>query len=138
MLGIEPFSSLAIEARHLQFVDHEATCLNFVNDLTHLSVAVWLDHGEGSLASLLEVSSGCNITVVHDLQDSREDRYLSVQEEVIKLNRRDLLFLKEDARVLDIPHLERFEDGEINDAVGSDDISLLVVPLDLKSILLLA
>ena len=106
MLSIELLGSSTIEARHLHFVDHEATCLNFVNDLTHLSVAVRLDHGECSLTSLLEVSSGMHITVVDDLQNAREDRYLSAQEEVIKLDRRDLLFLKEDASVFDVEHLD--------------------------------
>ena len=58
-------------------------------------------------------------------------------EKVVELDRWNLLLLEEDASVLHIEHLDGREDGEVEDAVRPDDIGLLVVPFDLKSVLLL-
>ena len=80
--------------------------MDSANDGAHLSVTVRLDHCESSLALRFKVSSSINIAVVNDFQDSRQNRYLSANEEIIKLNRGNLLLLQEDTTILDIPHLD--------------------------------
>jgi hypothetical protein len=79
-----------------------------------------------------------NITVVEDPEDTRENCDLSSNEEVVESDRRDLLLLEEDTRVLDIEHLDGLEDGEVEDAIWPDNVGLLIVPLHLESVLLLS
>ena len=50
VLTVEDSGRLPGEARHLELVDRETRALNAVNNLAHLSVAVGLDHGKGSLS----------------------------------------------------------------------------------------
>ena len=138
VLSVELSSRVRAELGHLKFVDHEALRLDSVDDLAHLGVAVRLDHGEGALALGFKVAARVNITVVGYFEDASEDANLSANEEVIELNRGDLLLLKEDALVLDVVHLDALRHREVNDAVRSDNVGLLVVPFDLKSVLLLA
>ena len=58
--------------------------------------------------------SSCRyITVVDDLQNSAEDVYVGPNEEVVGVYGRDLLFLQENASVLNIEHLDGFEDREV-------------------------
>ena len=66
VLGVELLASLSIEARHLQFVESEAFGLDSINDLSHLCVAVRLDHGKGSLTLGLKFSSCCHIAVINN------------------------------------------------------------------------
>ena len=64
VLCVEAFGRLPGEARHLELVDRETLTLNTVNNLAHLSVAVGLDHGEGTLARCFEILASVHITVV--------------------------------------------------------------------------
>jgi len=107
VFSVELLTSLSIEARHLQFVDREAFSLDSINDLSHLSIAVRLDHSKGSLTLRLKFSSCCHIAIINNFQDARQDGHLGAQKEIIKLERRDLLLLEEDSCVLDIEHLDR-------------------------------
>ena len=83
------------------------------------------------------MSASVNITVVEHFQDTWQNTNLSSKEKVIKYKGWNLLFLEEDAGVLNVEHLDRLEYGEVQDAIGPDDVGLLIVPFDLKSILLL-
>lgn len=104
VLTVELLSSVAVEARHLQFVDSESIVLDAVDDLAHLSVAVGFDHGECTLASSFKMLASVNIAVVHDFDHTRENVYLSSNEEVIEDNRWDLLFFEEDAVLQSVVH----------------------------------
>ena len=105
MLAIELLTSLFVEARHLHFIEYEALGLDCVNDLSHLGVAVWLNHGKGALSLGLEFSPGGNITVIRYFQNARQNCNLSSNEEIIELQSWDLLLLEEDAPILHIEHL---------------------------------
>ena len=70
VLSVEAFGRLPGEARHLELVDRETLTLNAVNNLAHLSVAVGLDHGKGSLSLLFELPTSGNIAVVDHFQDA--------------------------------------------------------------------
>ena len=59
------------------------------------------------------MSSRRYITVVDDLEDSAEDVDVGPNEEVVGVDGRDLLFLQENASVLNIEHLDSFEDREV-------------------------
>ena len=137
MLTVESFGRLPGEARHLKLVDHETLTLNTVDNLAHLSVAVWLNHSKGSLSLRFELPASSDIAIVDDFQDTRENSDLCPNEKVVKLDRWNLLLLEEDSGVLYIEHLDGREDGEIKYAIRPDDIGLLIVPFDLKSELLL-
>ena len=84
------------------------------------------------------MSSCRNIAVVYDLENTAKDVYIGTNEEVVDVDGRNLLFLQENASVLNIEHLDGFEDREVEDTIGTDNISLLIVPLYLKCKLLLA
>lgn len=84
------------------------------------------------------MATGMYIAIVEDFKHTRKNRYLGTQEKVIKLYRSDLLLLKEDACILDVKHLNSLEDWEVENAVGSGYVSLLIVPLDLEGVLLFA
>ena len=84
------------------------------------------------------MASSRNISVVDDLKDAAQDVDIGTNEEVIGVDGGDLLFLQENASVLNIEHLDGFENGEVEDTIGSNNISLLIVPLHLKCKLLLA
>ena len=84
------------------------------------------------------MSSRRYITVVDDLEYTAEDVDVGTNEEVVGGDAWDLLFLQENASVLNIEHLDGFENGEVEDTIGSNNISLLIVPLHLKCKLLLA
>ena len=62
---------------------------------------------------VLIVPSRRYITVVDDLEDSAEDVDVGPNEEVVGVDARDLLFLQENASVLNIEHLDGFEDREV-------------------------
>ena len=70
VLSVEDFTRSPGEARHLELVDRETLALNAVNNLAHLSVAVGLDHGKGSLSLLFELPASGNIAVVDHFQDA--------------------------------------------------------------------
>ena len=59
------------------------------------------------------MSSRRYITVVDDLEDSAEDVDVGPNEEVVGVDGRDLLLLQEYASVLNIEHLNGFEDREV-------------------------
>ena len=84
------------------------------------------------------MSSCRNIAVVYDLENTAKDVDIGTNEEVVDVDGRNLLFLQENASVLNIEHLDGFEDREVEDTIGTDNISLLIVPLYLKCKLLLA
>ena len=84
------------------------------------------------------MASSRNISVVDDLKDAAQDVDVGTNEEVIDVDGGDLLLLQENASVLNIEHLDGFENGEVEDTIGSNNISLLIVPLHLKCKLLLA
>ena len=59
------------------------------------------------------MSSRGYITVVDDLEYTAEDVDVGTNEEVVGGDARDLLFLQENASVLNIEHLDGFEDREV-------------------------
>ena len=79
-----------------------------------------------------------HITIVDNPQDAREHSNLRPNEKVIERDRRNLLLLEEDASVLHVEHFDGLEDGEIEHAIRPNDVSLLIVPFDLKGVLLFA
>ena len=105
MLAIELLTSLLAEARHLHFIEYKALGLNCVNYLSHLSVAVGLNHGKGTLSLGLEFSPCGDIAVIRYFQNARQNCNLSTNEEIIELQRWNLLLLEEDASVFHIKHL---------------------------------
>ena len=78
-----------------------------------------------------------DITVVEHTKNARQNRYLGTDKEIFKPNAGDLLPLEELTVVLDIEHLDSLKAWVVHDTVGTDDVGLLVVPLSLKSVLLL-
>ena len=137
VLSVELLSCITVKAGHLQLVDLETTALDSTDDGAHLSVAVRLDHSESALARSFEIAAGMDITVVHDTEHAREDSDVGSNVEVFKGHGRSFLALQELASVLDIKHLDGLQTRVVEEAVWSDDISLLVVPFRFKSILLL-
>ena len=59
------------------------------------------------------MSSRGYITVVYDLEDAAEDVDVGTNEEVVGGDAWNLLFLQENASVLNIEHLDGFEDREV-------------------------
>ena len=136
MFCVELLGCVAVEAGHLQFVDRESTVLNRVDNLAHLSVAVGLNHCESALTSSFKMLARVHIAVVADFEDAREDVDLGSNEEIVEDNRGNLLLFQEDAVLLSVVHFNGFEIGEVQDTVGSDNVSLLIVPFSLKGIFL--
>lgn len=94
-----------VESRHLHAVDFIALLVDGVNDLSHVHVSIRLDSSKSSLPLVFEMISSMDIAVVHHLKNSRHNRNLSSLEEVIKLNRGNLLSLKEGPLVFAVKHL---------------------------------
>lgn len=138
VLAVELLRCVAVESRHLQLVNLQATALNSRDDLTHLGVAVGLDHGEGALARTLEIASGVDVAVVQDAEHAGQDSDLGTDIEVFEGNRGRLLALQELAVVFDVKHLNRLKSRVVEQAVRPGDFSLLVVPLRLEGVLLMA
>lgn len=106
MLRVELACGLCIESGHLKLVDHETVLLYSVDDLAHLRVAVGLDHRESSLALRFKISPCVDIAVVGYFEDTGKDGDLGANIEVAQLDSGNLLLLEEDARVLDVVHLD--------------------------------
>ena len=70
MLGVEASHRLGIEAGHLQLVDHKSILLDGIDNLAHVSILVWLDHGKGALSVAFEVLASMHITVISYFQDT--------------------------------------------------------------------
>lgn len=97
MLCVELSSRCLSEAGHFQLIDCEASVLNGVDDLAHLSVAVGLDHGEGALARGFKMFARVHITVVDNFEDARENSDLGAQEEIVQSDGWNLLFFEKNA-----------------------------------------
>ena len=138
VLTIENLRSVAIETRHLKLINLKATALNSTDDRAHLSVAIRLDHSESALARRFEISAGVDVTIVHDSEHTRENSDLSSDIKVFKRQGRLFTSLEELTVVLDIEHLNRSKARVEVEAVGPNDLSLLVIPLCLESVLLLS
>lgn len=105
MFLIEFLNSLLVESRHLHAVDFKALLVDGVNDLSHIHVSIRLDSSKGSLPLVFEMISSMDITVVHNLKNSRHNSNLSSLEEIIKLHGGNLLSLKEGSLVFAVKHL---------------------------------
>ena len=68
VLGIKTCHRLGIEAGHLQLVDHKSILLDGIDNLAHVSILVWLDHGKGALSVALEVLASMHIAIVSYFQ----------------------------------------------------------------------
>ena len=78
-----------------------------------MGVTVGLNHSESALTLVLKVSSRGNISIVYDLENTAEDVDVGTNEEVVGGDAWNLLFLQENASVLNIEHLDGFEDREV-------------------------
>ena len=74
MLSIKLISLLNLrEFAHLQFRNGETVLIDGIDNLSSLSVTVWLHHGEGPPGSRLKLVLREYISIVYQLELSGED-----------------------------------------------------------------
>jgi len=134
MLTVKSVCSLSIKAWHFKLADNKTVLVNWVNDLSCVSVDVGLDHSKGRLLFLSELLARENITVVNNFKLTRVNSHDWSYKEFFHVHVRVGHPLQKHPAVFQIVHIDSSVSRVVCEKVLSNEWSLCVKPLSLEDI----
>jgi len=134
VLTVKSVRSLSIKAWHFKLADNKTVLVNWVNDLSCVSIDVGLDHSKGRLLFLSELLAREYITVVNNFKLARVNSHDWSDKEFFHV---DVLVghpLQKHPAVFQIVHIDSPVSGIVCEKVLSDEWGLCVKPLGLEDV----